>query len=164
MIKVTLDTNVLIAGTDGEQTEREAFEKLVRLEESGSIQISVTSRIEQDKRKDSDSDRRNRHTELAAQFSQTPAPFRLDVSCLDGPDVIVDGEIADELARIFEVTTPNLESPNTMWDMDHVYAHLTSGGDIFLTYDKGILRRRDPLLTLGIRVMEPLEFLRSVAE
>jgi hypothetical protein len=66
---------------------------------------------------------------------------------------------ADTLAGIFGTDQPNLDRPSTLWDTDHLYAHWASGGDVFVTFDKGILAKKARLAQLGTLVMTLFELL-----
>jgi hypothetical protein len=160
MITVTLDTNVILAGLDGSDDERRAFQSLLRLVGHGLIKVAVTSRVHQDKHKDEDLERVKRdYGVFLTMFPVIGAPFRLDVSIVGGPDVWVDTELFSLLDRLF-----TSRQENTMWDIDHLYGHRAANRDYFLTHDTSILNKVAGLDLLGIQVMSPLIFADAAAE
>ena len=52
--------------------------------------------------------------------------------------------------------------PNRINDIDHLTGHVVDKRDIFVTDDKGILRKRDPLKGLGIVVMNPAQCVADI--
>jgi hypothetical protein len=154
---VTIDTNVLLGGLDGPPDQREAFENLIRLCDKGIVNIGLSSRFEKDKERDIDIERVKRDYAIARRFPEIPAPFRLGVSRL-GHDLLVEEETSEVLHEIFGVEDIAAADQNTIWDIDHLYAHYAASHDVFLTWERAILAKADRLEAIGIRVMNPAEF------
>ncbi len=84
---------------------------------------------------------------------------RLDVSVVDGNDLIVGDEEAtldQQLVAILRVRGG--PAPKAYSDIDHLLAHHMSGADAFVTVDQStILNHRDALAAHGITVLNPAE-------
>ena len=158
-LQITIDTNVLIDGLDGEPENRAVFDALLSLHREGRVEIALSTRLEQDKSDDSDVGRVGRHHEAAKEFAVIGGPARINVSRLGSRDVIADGDQANRLAKMFGVQNFASANKHTVWDVDHLYAHWSDDRDVFLTYDKGILNKKRALKNAGIVVMDPPEFL-----
>ncbi len=158
MIKLTIDTNVLLSGLDGTEERRAVFERLMQLRELAVVDIGLSTRFEKDKQLDADIERVKRDYAIARWFPVVPGPFRLDVSRL-GQDLLADGEVMDKLQRLFGIDNPANANSRTLWDVDHLYGHFAAGRDYFLTWEERILKKSRHLAELGIRVLRPDAFL-----
>ncbi len=156
MILLTLDVNVLISGLDANDRvdKQEAYEKLLTLQEAGLVDIGMTTRFEQDKAHDRDPVRAEYHQRERQRFANLPGPMRWGYSRW-GYDVLVSETIMEELQRLFGIKDFASANKHTVWDVDHLYGHLTAGRDYFLTYETRILKRAKRLESLGIRVWDP---------
>lgn len=67
MLKVTLDTNVVIEGIDGKKAS--VVVRVKKLAEEAKIDIALTTRVVADKDKDKDETRRQKHLK---EFEQYP--------------------------------------------------------------------------------------------
>ena len=67
MLKITLDTNVVIEGIDGKKASVVA--RVKKLAEEGKIDIALTTRVTADKDRDKDETRRQKHLK---EFEQYP--------------------------------------------------------------------------------------------
>jgi hypothetical protein len=88
---------------------------------------------------------------------------RLDVTKLDGGDVLA-GEamikLSNELQKIIfpGLSKDDKRYKNKINDVDHLVGHVINKRDIFVTDDEGILKKKDILKTSpGIQVMSPIE-------
>lgn len=96
--------------------------------------------------------------------------FRLDVSALDGPDVIASDEDVARIDRleavIFEagvVKAGGVGALAKAADLDILEAHLRSGADYFVTRDGHFIASRDTLRhEFGITVLTPAEALVQI--
>ena len=160
---VTLDTNVLQEHWK-EQDKAETVERLLHLNQSGRVDLAVTTRI------DSDIPR----APLADRIAELPqvgvhrigTAFRIGVSRIGGEDVLVGPEMEaldSILQEHAERNGTNKRQPD--WrDEDHLYGHMVAGRDVFLTWDGGILRLAAALREqLELIVMQPEDFLQKMA-
>jgi hypothetical protein len=158
MLRITLDTNVLISGLDqSDSAKRDVFAKLRLLEKQGYIQLALTSRFDRDKEDDQDIERVKRHYRVARDFSNLGGPFRIGVSAIGGLDGLVGGDEPDFQA-VFGITDPTTANPHTLSDVDHLFAHWRAGYDYFLTYDRPVLKKAGKLRELGVTVISPDSF------
>jgi hypothetical protein len=84
---------------------------------------------------------------------------------LGGPDVLAGPDLGDELHRILFPTTPALTA-NQRHDVDHLRAHVRTGGDVFVTLNPNdfITRgRQERLRSIGIWVMSPNQLVHLLA-
>ncbi|MEQ1773856.1 MAG: hypothetical protein ABL891_08740 [Burkholderiales bacterium] len=151
--RVTIDTNCI--NVKGQHPLVNALESLA---ERGMIKITSTFALAEDLRFD--------HTKLgearrlkASRLPQARSGFMVGHSKVGGPDVVGGPNVYAHVDAIANVIAPmkawqDIES-NTQRDILHLAAHRTYDWDIFITEDKGILRRSPELALLGIRVMSP---------
>ena len=158
---VTLDTNVV--QEYWHQRARIAIvEALIDLAEDELISLAVTRRIYADVPHPPLADRISKLHEIGVNL--TGSVFRLDVSALDGGDMLG----SDIAMDVFESVAYNLAhqgQPAPDWrDWDHVHGHYLSGRDVFLTWDKDILRAAPQLKAqLEIAIMKPEEFIAKLS-
>lgn len=159
MLTVTLDTNVLIEFWR-QRPKLATVERLLELAQEGEIDVAVTRRIYDDIPRSPLADRIDELEEL--RVSKISTVFRLDMSVLDGPDVLGSEEAMDA----FTLAMQNLEATGQAtpdWrDWDHVHSHYLFKRDVFLTWDKAVLKTSADLKEfLGIFVMTPEDFVAS---
>ncbi|MCH8273245.1 MAG: hypothetical protein IH851_00445 [Armatimonadetes bacterium] len=163
LLRVTIDTNVLISGVDDSEDSKEkkaAFRALMQKHDERLIDIALSSRFTQDKVSDTDLERVKRHYSVARLFPVLHAPFRLGIDVLG--EAPVGGEQCKHLYEMLGVRDPSESKKNDLWDADHLCAHLMAQRDWFLTYDRRILSKSDSLARLGIRVCTPPDLLKSL--
>ena len=158
---VTLDTNV-VREYWSQRARVAVVEALINLAEGGLISLAVTRRIFHDIPDPPLAERISSLREIGVNL--TGSVFRLDISALDSGDML-----GSELALdVFESVACNLAlegQPAPDWrDWDHLHGHYLSGRDVFLTWDKDILRAAPQLDTqLGIVIMKPEDFIDSLS-
>lgn len=169
MLKITLDYNVLIYNEEG-STALTAVElrAIAEMLDRSDLHCAVTAVIRRDNEADHDDARRHRLARRIASFPLVgQAPFRLDVSRLGGPDVFVP-ETGKGLANAIEAVLwsggglRNKRVSNRATDVDHLLLHTQAARDVFVTYDRRLLDRRDALVELGIQVARASEVLRQL--
>ena len=169
VLKITLDTNCIVNILDDESKTATSVKELghiFQLCEDGIIDLAVTTRFQSDQSNDNDKDRAIR---IANKLSELPvgtisSSFRLDVSVLNGSDMLGSVEIiaiSNELTKILFPSGINRSSAtasNKINDVDHLIGHFINNRDIFITDDKGILRKAETIRNLlGITTMNPSE-------
>ncbi len=81
MLKITLDTNIIIEGVDGERASVVA--RVKKLAEEGKIDIALTTRVFADKDRDPNQDRREKHLKEFEQYPILPTIGRYGLSRWD---------------------------------------------------------------------------------
>jgi hypothetical protein len=133
MLKLTLDTNCVIAAAQGESNAIHV-DRLAELARAGRIMISVTSGFAVDQRTARPSFQQANLAYLATlPVIRVPGPFRFDMSFLGGDDVLVDDHTADLDRRITTIVlggdVPTVASKK-MNDVHHLTAHCMAGNDV----------------------------------
>ena len=161
MPTATLDTN-LLQELWRNQDKVAVVEDLLKLAQRGLVDLAVTTRIDADIPRRPLSDRISKLPVLGVK--RIGSVFRLDVSSLDGGDVLGDDRVLADMDSI-KHELRLLGKKNPEWqDWDHIYGHYSSGRDVFLTWDRGILNIAAQLKTkLGVIVMKPEDYLSSLA-
>jgi hypothetical protein len=88
-----------------------------------------------------------------------PGLFTLDISVLDGGDVLAGPDLEEPLQQILFPTTKN-RNKNQNYDVEHLRQHIRTGGDVFLTMNTSdfIKHGKQAMLSrLGIWVFTPQE-------
>ena len=163
-LTVTLDTNVLQEHWR-DQDKAGTVERLLDLNQSGRVDLAVTTRIDADIPHAPLADRIDELPEIGVDRIRTA--FRIGVSPIGGEDVIVGPEMEALDAILREhAERHGTDKRRPDWrDADHLYGHMVAGRDVFLTWDGGILRLAAELRErLRIRVMRPEEFLEEMAQ
>lgn len=164
-MKITLDNNCIINLFDTNSTSATSVEELhdlMQLALSSDAEIAITTRVEADLENDRNDTRR---TELLGRIKMFPVigtVARWDVSKWDAGDVW-GGEdttrLSDEVQKILFSGGLNPEASNfgnKVNDIDHLVGHKINERDVFVTDDKGILRKANVLkVSPGIVVMNP---------
>lgn len=167
--KMTLDTNCIVGLFDRRNktaTSVDELRDLMRYALSGVIQISITTRVEVDFGRDKNEERREDMMQHIGMLPVIGTVARWDQSRFEGADVSAGPEQQALLEEIRRIIFPGLGSDsgkylNKLADIDHLVGHKLAGRDIFVTDDKGILRRYLELRDgPGILVMTPAEALR----
>ena len=88
--------------------------------------------------------------------------FRLNHSLLDGEGRLGNTKFRNATDRIREECRRRSIKPPDCRDWDHLHGHYLAERDVFLTWDRGILRVADQLqVELGLVVMKPEDFPRK---
>jgi len=175
MIKLTLDTNCIINLLDFKSktpTSVDELSEIVKYAMDGNVNIAITTRVEFDFDGDSDTERKTEMIRKICMFPIIGTMARFNVSKFGSGDFFAGEEhikLKDELRAIL---FPGLEEKsahykNKIADIDHLIGHYVHKRDIFVTDDKGVLRRAGQLKkSFGVIVMNPaqcLEYLDSHA-
>ncbi len=161
MPTATLDTNLLQEFWRN-RDRVDVVQDLLDLAQNGRLDLAVTTRIHADVPRRPLSDRISKLPMLGVR--QVGSVFRLDVSRLDCGDVLGgDRQLAEMESIKRDLQLQGRKIPE--WaDWDHIYGHYSSGRDVFLTWDRGILNIAAQLKTkLGVIVMKPEDYLSSLA-
>jgi len=162
--KITLDNNCVINLFDHKSrttTSVDALTEIVKYAFSGRVDVAITTRVETDLENDSDDERRNDMMQKVKLFPVIGSVIRLGVSQFGSEDVFGGSgseRMFDELQKII---FPGLDKSsrtygNKINDIDHLVGHFINNRDIFVTDDKGILKKRKVLeVSPGITVMSP---------
>lgn len=162
--RITLDANCVINLFDRHSdsaTSVPEIETLVRYGLDGKAEIAVTTRLEADLSQDKNEDRRRSLVAMLNMFPVIPSIGRWEVSKWDQDKWATDA--SERLNQeIKNILSPGLQPgaatfANRINDIDHLTGHVLDKRDIFVTDDKGILRKRDQLKGLGILVMNPAQ-------
>ena len=155
MLKVTLDTNVII--------DENLVTQFKHLEKQGLIDIAVSTRVVADKFQDRDKVRKSKHLKEFESYPKEAAPARWDFSIWDSGDFWAGEEdinLSQQLEELVFGEISGKRSHNKLADIDHLLSHYQGKRDIFVTRDNGIWRKRVGLKDkLGIVVENPQEFL-----
>jgi len=160
MLKVTIDTNVLI----NEQTRR-LVAQIKQLAEKGLIDIAVTTRVVADKDQDQDEARKAKHLKEFDRYLKLGAIGRWGFSRWDSGDFYAGEEhvqVSQQIEKIlFGMIGPNdKRAHNKRADVDHLGSHYFAKRDVFITQDDRMRRKQNVLREqLGIVVEKPREFL-----
>lgn len=167
MLRLTFDTNPLLYAHDLEHPSPVEVDQVLELLERGDADVAIAGVWWRDNAGDRIDERRERLQQVLEGYPSAGAgPFRCDISTFDGPDLLTSEEDA-ALARELELTLwPGVGARNPkrlrsrMTDVDHLFVHLRSGRDVFVTLDRDVLDKHKQLLErFGIRVARPSEVL-----
>lgn len=157
-LRISVDSNVII-GMD-RPAQAPIYTLLRQLHHDHALSVGVSARFVQDKWADQDQGRIWRHHQAFRFFDLLPSCARADESLPDY-DVPADPDLMDKIEHILRVD-PHAKSPNQRRDADHIYSHLISNRDYFLTHEKRLLQWNKHLLSeLGIVAMPPEAFLSA---
>lgn len=135
MLKVTLDTNVII--------DEYLATQFRQLEKQGLIDIAVTTRVVADKDQDKDKARKVEHLREFENYPKVGTPLRLDFSRLDSGDFWAGEEnihLSQQIEKLVFGEISGKRSHNELADVDHLLGHYKARRDIFVTQDKRILK------------------------
>jgi hypothetical protein len=157
MDTLTLDTSLLLEYWK-DQDNKKVVEDLLRLANEGRVNLAVTARVQEDVAGDPFASRINQLGELGIQ--ENGAVARLDYWILER-DYLGSDEF-ETLRLQLESERKERSSNLPDWrDWDHLHAHMLQGRDVFLTWDKAILRLGHRLQSFGIRVTTPQQYLKG---
>ncbi|MXY69320.1 MAG: hypothetical protein F4Y47_12310 [Acidobacteriia bacterium] len=162
IILVTLDTNIPQALWRDEDNA-EVVGQLLALAADGRIDLAITTRIEYDTPSPPLSDRVG---DLAGLGVTTiGAPFTWNVSSWNSGDYWVsEQDIALEEQIKRTLTEMRMKLPEDT-DFAHIFGHRAAERDIFLTWDKPILRAASLLHDeLDVRILQPEDFIANLGE
>jgi hypothetical protein len=155
MDTLTLDTSLLLEYWK-DQDDKEVVEDLLQMASDGRVNLAVTARLREDVPGDPFASRINGLGELGIQ--ETGSVARLDYWILGRDHLGSDKFETFRLQLESKWKEGNPKLPD--WrDWDHLHAHMLQGRDVFLTWDKAILRLGDRLQSFGIRVTTPQQYL-----
>ena len=142
--------------------------RLFDLASTGEVDLAVTSWVRDDIPREP---RASLLSQLVASSSvneEWARPFRLDISTLDGPDLLghdLSNEFDDFYPRaqlLARERTSKKKQPPGIEDWGHLHGHLILKRDYFLTWDEPMLSLYGELNhDFGIRVVTPESFLRA---
>jgi len=171
MIKLTLDTNCIINLLDYKSESAISVDELaeiLRYGLEGDVNIAITTRVDDDVKKDKDQDRKNEILKRISMFPVVGTVARYDVSKFDSGDVWAGGEHLELEDEIKKIIFPNLKKDdlhygNKINDIDHLIGHKINKRDIFITDDQQILKKAETLkASVGIEVMDPKKALEYI--
>ena len=140
------------------------IDRLVELARAGQITLAITSGFEVDQRTASEERRRANLAYLSERpVAAIPGPFRFDVSTFNGPDVVIEDDVArlDEVIKkiVLSGSTTAVGAGRKIKDVHHLTAHRMAQHDIFVTDDvDDLVKKRERLLSeAGIVIRTPQE-------
>ena len=166
MLEVTIDTNVFQEHAR-KQAKWEVAEQVFALAEQGKIYLTVTTRARADME---DGPLREAFESRLAKpgFTLSPAAIQYDSESGEGTDYTSDfmiDDFMDALEKRDRERGRGKKSIPSQNDRDHVQGHYLSRRDVFLTWDKGVLRWAEDLKPrFGMIVMQPEAFLEQFSE
>ena len=156
--RLTLDTSLLLEYWK-EQSRRDTTEALLELAQKGHVELAVTARVREDVPRDPLAREIDKLSEI--RIEETGSVTRLDYWILGRDQLGSDAftEFENELQERAEKT--GVKVPD--WrDLDHVHAHFLQKRDVFLTWDKTVLRLAEELRSrFEIIILRPDDYLRS---
>ena len=170
VLLLTLDTNPLVYAHDPAHLTPVEVDEVLELLHHDEIDVAIAGVWWRDNAADHDLNRREQLREVLEGYPTAgPGPFRVDISTLDGPDVLASDADADLANRLEQTLWPGGGARNPkrvrsrMTDVDHLLVHLRSGRDVFVTLDRDVLDKREKLRSqFGIRVARPSEVLEEL--
>ena len=102
----------------------------------------------------------------ASLLSPQPKLFTLGVSVLGGSDVLAGPDKSEELRRLL-FPTANPLTENQERDVEHLFHHVRTGGDLFVTLNPNDFithGRQDALRLVGIWVVTPRQAVELLKE
>ena len=163
-MRYTLDTSI-VSAADRRLSEHDliSIDRLIELGREGTVMLQLAEAYERDFSRYVGDERRQRRLDWLLQSpvveKRASGAFRLDVSPLDGNDLLADCDVVQlDKALIDLLGVRGEPAARAYSDIDHLIAHYMSGADAFITVDsKTILRHRERLAELGIVVLTPAE-------
>jgi hypothetical protein len=152
---LTFDASLLLEYWK-DQPKKAMVEELLRLAEREEVDLAVTARIREDVPKDPLAERVNQLPELG--IKETGSVARLDLWVL-GRDHLGSEEFESLRLQLQSEWKPGNPRLPDWRDWDHLHAHMLQRRDVFLTWDKAILRLGQRLERFGIRVTKPEQYL-----
>ena len=159
MLRVTIDTNVIIT-----ENKQMLIAEIKQLAEQNLIDIAVTTRVIADKDQDKNEIRKSEHLKEFSHYPKVGTVGRWGFSRWDSGDFWAgeaDVQLGNLLSEILFGKTKDKCSHNELADIDHLAGHLHAKRDIFVTFDKDILKKRKELHEqIGIAVNSPEELIK----
>lgn len=164
--KLTLDTNGVINlfdPTAETPTSVDELAEIIKYGLSGRANVAITTRVEADLLGDRNAERKEQMLRTLGLLPVVGTLLRFDTSKWDGGDVWAGEESLKIAGEIQGILFPGLgpddrRYKNKLMDVDHLVGHFINKRDVFVTDDRGILRRRDALqASPGIIVKTPAE-------
>lgn len=168
MIKLTLDTNCIINLLDFKAktpTSVDDLSEIIRYALDGDVNIAITTRVESDFDQDKDVPRKIEMLRKLKMFPIIGTIARYGVSKYDSGDFYVGEDhkkIKDEIKALLfpALSEKDTHYKNKMTDVDHLVGHIANNRNIFITDDRGIIRRADKLKdSFDLTVMTPSQCL-----
>lgn len=169
MVSVTLDTNCVMDLQEDQRPEfRQAMEELLKLAEIHQLDLAVTTRVESEVKEDSTVKVYQSLIEKG-QIKVIPSTTRLGYWKL-GVDVLPDEQLWKRIAKaVFPnknaeiLFRPGNSRIKGFVDVDHLYGHLHSKRDFFVTRDgHDIIKANKRLAAIGIQVCTPQELIQEI--
>jgi len=167
---ITFDNNCIINLFDGNSdsaTSVEELEQIIEFEKEGLVKIAITTRAEADIENDKDESRKQVFLNVIKQFPVVGSIERPDRG--KSHNIGEQSRLKDDIQKIVFPGGLNASSrnyPNKLNDIDHLVGHFINEHDVFVTDDKGILKKAAALqISPGIIVKSPkdcLSFLREL--
>ena len=161
MPNVTIDTNVIISE---DKKKLLLLAQIKELVEQGFIDLAVTTRVVADKDQDRNEKRKSDHLKEFNHYPKLGTPARFDFSRFNSGDFWAGEEhvqLSNHLATVLFGKVQGECSHTELADIDHLIGHLHAGRDIFVTWDKDILKKRKELRNqTGIVVNSPEELVK----
>lgn len=159
MLRVTIDTNVII------NENNQMIVQIKQLAEQGLIDIAVTTRVIADKDQDKNERRKSEHLKEFDHYPKVGTVARSVFSRWDSGDFWAgeaDVQLGNQLSQILFGKMQDKCSHNELSDLDHLAGHLHAKRDVFVTFDKDILRKHKELHEqIGITVNSPEELVKQ---
>ena len=165
---VTLDTNCIIDLQEDQAIDfRRAMDELLEFASRHQLDLAVTTRVESEAQHPSTIEA-YRSLIQNGKLKVVGSTTRLGYWKL-GVDVLPDEQLYKSIAK---AVFPNRD-PETFFrpsssrakdfvDVDHLYGHLHSSRNFFVTRDQKIMKARERLAVLGIQVRTPQEMVEEV--
>ncbi len=162
IIRVTLDTNIL-QELWRNQDKVEMVTKLLALADTGYLDLAVTTRIDYDTPNQPLSERLTDMPQLGIRI--VGSPLRLGYSRYGSEDMLTDGsygDVQDDIETALRVRS--LKKPETA-DLDRIFGHHIAERDVFLSWDRAMLRAADLFHNkLAVRIKSPEDFIVDFGE
>jgi hypothetical protein len=160
-----LDTGVLIGVMDEDDGHHATCQPLVEAAECGRVLLLWSSGVDYDLEK-AGADRRARRLAWLHECpvtSRTPAPFVLDVSVLDGGDVLGGDEHAEAMTALHRLLwKPQRDGESELshrrrnLDLHHAYTAVMQDADLVTVDEDDLWNKRTQILReSGLRVLRP---------
>jgi hypothetical protein len=150
-IQVTLDTNCFF---EYFIRDPKHIKKLIAFSEDGDIELAMTTRVMADTYDKSKSPGISLIWQQIQSFPQLETIgtcFRHDSSRLDSGDYLVSDENVKTIDQI-ESLMPEAQTE----DIDHLFGHINSGRDIFISSDNHFLNNKEKLNNeFGVVILDP---------
>lgn len=171
--KITLDTNCVINLLDFSAktpTSIDVLSEIIQYGLSSRADIAITTRVEADLLNDTNNKRKIAMLRKIQIFPLVGTISHWNTSKWDNGDVYVNEKTEKILLELKMLIFPGLNDKDSHFvnkrnDIDHLVGHLINMRDIFVTDDKGILKKYSELkVSLGLIVMSPSECLKYLED